>query len=157
MRKRFVSGVGSVAAIVMFTGTIFVPGAGATSDNIVVAIDPGHTSVSHADEIDPITGVKMSSTSNGQEDNDVFYVAEKVRNELESDGYEVVMLKETIDEDMTFRERVDRAADADADIGISIHTTPGSPSSLRRLSVSAASSRAISSSRWLRARARWLR
>ena len=127
MRKRFVSGVGSVAAIVMFTGTIFVPGAGATSDNIVVAIDPGHTSVSHADEIDPITGVKMSSTSNGQEDNDVFYVAEKVRNELESDGYEVVMLKETIDEDMTFRERVDRAADADADIGISIHTTPGSP------------------------------
>lgn len=127
MRKRFISGVGSVAAIVMFTGTIFVPGAGATSDNIVVAIDPGHTSVSHADEIDPITGVKMSSTSNGQEDNDVFYVAEKVRNELESDGYEVVMLKETIDEDMTFRERVDRAADADADIGISIHTTPGSP------------------------------
>lgn len=127
MRKRFVSGVGSVAAIVMFTGTIFVPGAGATSDNIVVAIDPGHTSVSHADEIDPITGVKMSSTSNGQEDDDVFYVAEKVRNELESDGYEVVMLKETIDEDMTFRDRVDRAADADADIGISIHTTPGSP------------------------------
>ena len=127
MRKRFASGVGSVAAIVLFTGTIFVPAAGADSDNIVVAIDPGHTSVSHAEEIDPITGVKMSSTSNGQEDDDVFYVAEKVRNELESDGYEVVMLKETIDEDMTFRERVDRAADADADIGISIHTTPGSP------------------------------
>lgn len=125
MRKRFVSGVGSAAAIVLFTGTIFVPAAGAASDDIVVAIDPGHTSVSHADEIDPITGVKMSSTSNGQEDDDVFYVAEKVRNELESDGYEVVMLKETIDEDMTFRERVDRAADADADIGISIHTTPG--------------------------------
>lgn len=125
MRKRFVSGVGSAAAIVLFTGTVFVPAAGAASDNIVVAIDPGHTSVSHADEIDPVTGVKMSSTSNGQEDDDVFYVAEKVRNELESDGFEVVMLKETIDEDMTFRERVDRAADADADIGISIHTTPG--------------------------------
>ncbi|MFT3663342.1 MAG: N-acetylmuramoyl-L-alanine amidase [Gordonia sp. (in: high G+C Gram-positive bacteria)] len=87
----------------------------------VVAIDPGHNPVETA-EFDPITGVAMRDYSNGAEDEDTMQVSLRTKRSLERDGYEVVLLKRSVNENVTYRERVTRAEKAGADIGVSVHT-----------------------------------
>lgn len=87
----------------------------------VIAIDPGHNPV-ETSEFDAETGVAMRDYSNGAEDADVMAVAEQVKSDLEKGGYSVVLLKKSTSEDVTYRQRVDRAEAAGADVGISIHT-----------------------------------
>lgn len=91
---------------------------------IAVALDPGHNPVV-VDGFDPVTGASMRDYPNGAEDGDVFAVAMRVRRELEGSRYRVVLLKTSVGESVTYRERVDRAAAAGARLGISIHTSPG--------------------------------
>lgn len=87
----------------------------------VIALDPGHNPVTVA-EFDEATGVAMRDYSNGAEDADVMAVAEVVKTNLEAKGYTVVLLKESVDENVSYRERVGRAEDAGADVGVSLHT-----------------------------------
>lgn len=87
----------------------------------VIAIDPGHNPVEIA-EFDPVTGVAMRDYSNGAEDRDTMAVSLKVKRSLESAGYKVVLLKKSVSESVTYRERVTRAEKAGADIGVSVHT-----------------------------------
>lgn len=87
----------------------------------VIAIDPGHNPVETA-QFDPVTGVAMRDYSNGAEDRDAMAVSDRVKKDLEADGYEVVLLKRSVDENVTYRERVARAEKANADIGVSVHT-----------------------------------
>ncbi len=88
-----------------------------------IAIDPGHSS-QRIEDIDEETGVLMADYTNGQEDKDVFDVSLRVKTMLEEEGYNVVMLKDTIDERVNYRERIGRAEHAGAVMGISIHTSP---------------------------------
>lgn len=90
----------------------------------VVALDPGHNPV-RIDSFDPRTGAAQIDYPNGAEDGDVFSVATQVASALRSSGYRVVFLKRSPLESVTYRQRVDRAEQARADIGISIHTSPG--------------------------------
>ncbi|GEE00841.1 hypothetical protein nbrc107696_12870 [Gordonia spumicola] len=90
----------------------------------VVALDPGHNGQSIS-VFDKITGVEMRDYPNGAEDADVFAVATTAKRALERAGYTVVLLKKNTSESVTYRQRVDRAERAEADIGISIHTSPG--------------------------------
>lgn len=87
----------------------------------VIALDPGHNGTI-TEEFDPETGALMRDYPNGAEDQDVMDVALRVQEELERAGYRVVLLKTSVDEDVTYRERVDRAEQAGADVGVSIHT-----------------------------------
>ena len=87
----------------------------------VIALDPGHNPV-EVSAFDAETGVAMRDYSNGAEDSDVMAVAEDVKSDLEAKGYTVVLLKKSVDENVNYRERVDRAEKAGADVGISIHT-----------------------------------
>lgn len=87
----------------------------------VVALDPGHNGATIG-EFDPETGIAMRDYSNGMEDEDVLAVAKSAKRQLEADGYTVVLLKEKVTDSVSYRERVDRAEKAGADIGISIHT-----------------------------------
>ena len=91
----------------------------------VVALDPGH-SPTHVEPFDPVTGAKMVDDPNGAEGDDNLYVANAVKRALErSRGYKVVLLKTRVDEQVTYRERIARAEQAGAAIGVSIHTSPG--------------------------------
>ncbi len=89
-----------------------------------VAFDPGHNGQSIS-VFDKTTGVEMRDYPNGAEDGDVFAVATIAKRGLEHAGYTVVMLKKSTAESVTYRERVNRAERAGADVGISIHTSPG--------------------------------
>lgn len=64
----------------------------------------------------------MRDYPNGAEDDDVMAVATKTKSALEKQGYTVVLVKKSVSESVTYRTRVDRAEQAGADIGISIHT-----------------------------------
>ncbi|MET9202201.1 N-acetylmuramoyl-L-alanine amidase [Gordonia sp. NPDC003585] len=96
----------------------------APCDRTVVALDPGHNPVT-VDGFDPVTGVRQVDYPNGAEDRDVFLVAQRVRAALSGVGYRVVLLKRSVRENVTYRQRVERARAAGADIAVSIHTSPG--------------------------------
>ena len=90
----------------------------------VVAVDPGHSTAVISD-FDPVSGVRMADWSNGNEDKDVLTVAQTVQRLLQAiPGYKVVLTKNSLDERVTYRQRVDRAVQAGAVIGVSIHTSP---------------------------------
>lgn len=93
----------------------------------VVALDPGHNGAETA-ELDPKTKVLMKDYPNGREDEDAMAVANKVKEQLSGAGYTVVLLKEKVTDNVTYRARVTKAEEAGAKIAVSIHTTPGDAS-----------------------------
>ncbi|MFT4201368.1 N-acetylmuramoyl-L-alanine amidase [Gordonia sp. (in: high G+C Gram-positive bacteria)] len=90
----------------------------------VVALDPGHNPV-RIESFDPMTGAAQIDYPNGAEDRNVFAVAQQVATTLRARGYRVVLLKRSVGESVSYRQRVARAEHAGAAIGISIHTSPG--------------------------------
>ncbi len=96
----------------------------ASCSPVVVALDPGHNPV-RVDGFDPVTGASQIDYPNGAEDANVFEVTTDVRELLQHNGYDVVMLKRAVTENVTYRQRVDRAVTAHARVAISIHTSPG--------------------------------
>lgn len=99
-----------------------------SSGPCTVALDPGHNGVP-TNIFDPETGILMADYPNGQEDADALDVARAVRDRVEGAGFRVVLVKEAVDDNVTYRERVDLAAAVGAVVGVSIHTTPGADGS----------------------------
>lgn len=94
------------------------------SASCTVAIDPGHNPKS-IKPTDPKTGIQMVDYSNNYEDKDVFEVSQEIKKRLETKGFKVTLVKERVDEDASYRVRVDRAVAAKAALGVSIHTNHG--------------------------------
>lgn len=93
------------------------------SDNKkTVVIDPGHGPDKTV--VDQKTGLKMIESNNKPEVNDVWDVAQDVKADLEKEGYNVIMTKKSVDDDVTFRQRANIADDAKAAIAVSIHGDP---------------------------------
>ncbi|MGI6797913.1 N-acetylmuramoyl-L-alanine amidase [Gordonia sihwensis] len=88
----------------------------------VIALDPGHNP-DDIQEHDPVTKALMVDYPNGAEDKDVMAVALAARDVLEKRGYRVVLLKSSVEQSLSYRERVDRAEKAGAVLGVSIHTS----------------------------------
>lgn len=101
-----------------------LPGSAASTARCVIALDPGHNPVDTT-EYDPVTGAFMYDYPNGAEDADALEIARAVESRLNLVGIGTEMVKTSVDEDVTYRERVDRASAAGAFMGASIHTTPG--------------------------------
>ena len=105
-----------------------LPGSFSGATPCTVALDPGHNGVA-TNTFDPVTGVLMADYPNGQEDADALEIARAVRDRVEAAGFGAVLLKDAIDDNLSYRDRVDRAAAGDAVMGVSIHTTPGADGS----------------------------
>ncbi|MDN6618687.1 MAG: N-acetylmuramoyl-L-alanine amidase, partial [Corynebacterium variabile] len=105
-----------------------LPGSSGGATPCTVALDPGHNGVA-TNTFDPVTGVLMADYPNGQEDADALEIARAVRDRVEAAGFGAVLLKDAIDDNVSYRDRVDRAAAGDAVMGVSIHTTPGADGS----------------------------
>jgi N-acetylmuramoyl-L-alanine amidase len=90
----------------------------------VVVIDPGHSPTIQS--VDPATGLVDSDYENEPEMRDVFAVAVLVRNQLEADGYRVVMTKNTATDRISLGQRAAVANRVHAAIAISIHDQAGS-------------------------------
>ena len=96
----------------------------ANGDGCVIAIDPGHNPT-QISPVDQKTGIKMVDYPNGKEDADVFAVSQDVKTQLEAAGYKVVLLKDSVQDSESYRDRVTKAEQAEAKLAISIHTSPG--------------------------------
>ncbi|MGN0097655.1 MAG: N-acetylmuramoyl-L-alanine amidase [Corynebacterium sp.] len=101
---------------------------GGTGPGCVIALDPGHNG-EDTDGFDPVTGVRMIDYPNGSEDADALEITRAVQSRLALAGIGTEVLKTSVDEDVTCRERVDRASTAGAFMGVSVHTTPGADQS----------------------------
>ena len=91
----------------------------------VIVIDPGHTgsndpSRTH-DYLDPASGILDTIGGGNNENSDVYKVATKLKQLLESDKYSVVMTKESANDSPNSRARVEIANKAEADLALSIH------------------------------------
>jgi len=90
----------------------------------VVFLDPGH-GAAIPNYTDAGTGLMMNETANTPEREDVLDVANRIKTKLDQDGYNVVLSHTGANDAITFRQRADAARLANAQIGISIHTSPG--------------------------------
>lgn len=93
---------------------------------LVVVIDPGHGPNKNA-PLDTKTGYDLNDWRNPIETDEVWGVAQTVKNLLEP-KYDVRFTKKELNEPLTFRDRVERAATAQAALVVSIHTDHTTPS-----------------------------
>ena len=98
---------------------------GVNGDGTVV-LDPGHSGSSNT-VIDPGTGLKDYDFPNTPEITQVYDVAQKVKTQLEKDGYKVIMTKKSANDTVSFRERAEIANRANAALAVSIHYDDGQP------------------------------
>lgn len=87
-------------------------------------LDPGHSpSISG---VDPATGLDVSTYANEPEMEDVFAVAELVKQRLSAAGYRVLMTKSSVMDRVNLGQRVQIANQAHAALAVSIHDQAGS-------------------------------
>lgn len=86
-----------------------------------IFIDPGHGG-SVSKYTDEKSGLVASESHNTPETEDMLKVANRVKTELEKNGYTVLLARTTNDQQVKFRERADAAIAAKASLGISLHS-----------------------------------
>ena len=94
-----------------------------SSDGILIAIDPGHN----------YNGVDTGATGNGLREQDItYYIAEKLKPELERNGFNVIMTRNSIKDNVSnesvsasLNRRAEIANRSGADLFVSIHCNAG--------------------------------
>ncbi len=96
--------------------------AGSTKPTIV--LDPGHAPATNI-KVDPASNVAVIDSNNMPERDQTWTVAKDVEKQLTAAGYNVLITKKSSDDGTTnLKARADFAAQHNAALGISIHTTP---------------------------------
>lgn len=109
------------------SGSGTVPVAAGGSAKKVIAIDPGHGGAV-AEYTDPVTKLGDRETANSPEREDMQEVANQIKTQLDSSGYNAVLLKAQADEAINKRDRINAAKFVKADLGISLHSDSSSGS-----------------------------
>lgn len=99
--------------------------ADATGSKPTIVLDPGHAPATDI-QVDPGSNIAVFDSNNQPERDQTWAVAQKVKTDLTSAGYNVLITKKSSDDGTTdLKKRADFAAQNNAALGISIHTSPG--------------------------------
>ena len=110
------------------SGSCGCTGSGSGSKTIV--LDPGHGQPpTNSADIDPGSQINTTDWTNPVEQAQVFQIAQDLNTKLTAAGYKVIMTKTTEGQYVNLKAREDVANQANAALGVSIHTSPGSISS----------------------------
>jgi N-acetylmuramoyl-L-alanine amidase len=112
------TGDSTSSAPVTASGSCACPDTTAVSGKTVV-IDPGHGPTKTT--VDSATGLTMQESDNQPEGHDVWEVANKIKDDLSKDGYNIILTKKTEDDNVTFRQRAQVADNNHAALALSIH------------------------------------
>ncbi|HEY5152561.1 MAG TPA: N-acetylmuramoyl-L-alanine amidase [Candidatus Saccharimonadales bacterium] len=96
------------------------PASSSSASGPTIVLDPGHSGHDIHDT-DPQTGLYDHDYPNIPEISEVFSVAQNVKTKLQADGYNVIMTKNSVNDDVSFRQRADIANQANAALAVSIH------------------------------------
>jgi N-acetylmuramoyl-L-alanine amidase len=96
-----------------------------SSSKPVIVIDPGHGP--NRTVRDPTTGLNMIESDNTPEIQNVWDVANIMKKDLGAAGYNVILTKGDINDNVTFRGRADIADKSNAALALSIHGDPTLP------------------------------
>ncbi len=99
--------------------------AGIANSGSTIVIDPGHGPIKTT--VDAQTGLNMIESHNAPEIYDVWDVARQVKSSLETAGYKVILTKNSVEDNVTFRERANVADNNHAALALSIHGDSGLP------------------------------
>jgi len=103
------------------------------TDIPVILLDPGHGGTTDKSRVDPVTNLGDRYNPNGPEQIEDWAVAVRAQAKLKALGYVVHLSKESANQGMFLRERVDKAEAVGADLAVSIHTDHGQPFSWGRI------------------------
>ena len=103
-----------------------------TANNIVV-LDPGHSPKQSQPSIDTATNIVTSDSDNHPEMEQMFTAAQAISTKLTAAGYKVILTKNAVNDYVDLKERAEIGNRAKANVGISLHTTPGTPVSSNAL------------------------
>ncbi len=102
--------------------------AGATpssSNGPTIVLDPGHAPGTD-ETVDPATKEPVFDYENEPEMKQVWQVAQRVKAQLENDGYNVLITKKSLNDSSTnLKKRAEVGNQANAALGVSLHTNPG--------------------------------
>ena len=98
---------------------------GSSTGGKTVVIDPGHGP--NKTTTDGKTGLSMVESNNQPEGHDVWEVAQKIKNDLSGEGYNIILTKKSEDDNVTFRQRAEVADNNHAALALSIHGDSGLP------------------------------
>lgn len=109
------------------TSCVCVENPTTSTGTVDVVIDPGHVgkNTRGPDTIDAATQVYIGETYNPGETEEVWAVAEGIKNILESKGYTVALTKDSFDAQTDHRKRAEIANNANAQVAVSLHTDQG--------------------------------
>ena len=103
-----------------------------TANNIVV-LDPGHSPKQSQPSIDTATNIVTTDYDNHPEMEQMFTAAQAISTKLTAAGYKVILTKNAVNDYVDLKERAEIGNRAKANVGISLHTTPGTPASSNAL------------------------
>lgn len=105
-----------------------------TGGKPVIVLDPGHANPGSDKNVDPASNIAVYDYSNlpGKEMSDMWNVANKIKSQLETAGYQVYITKDNLNgtnssgkPNTNLKQRAEVGTQYNAALGISLHTSPG--------------------------------
>jgi N-acetylmuramoyl-L-alanine amidase len=105
-----------------------VPSTTPAGDGKTIVLDPGHAPAPSQPGVDKDTNIVVGDYANNPEMQQMYDAAQDISKKLTDEGYNVIITKKSVDDYVDLKERADIANRANAALGVSLHTSPGSAS-----------------------------
>lgn len=90
-----------------------------------IVLDPGHAPAPSSPDVDSASNIVVSDYANNPEMKQMYDAAQSISTKLKADGYTVLITKTSLNDYVDLKERAEIANQANAALGVSLHSSPG--------------------------------